>query len=447
LTVSFSHFVLQATAVNDFHVLPRFSHTDDFALLFSSNTKDVEDYVLGLLFVACLVMSFFTVWGLLLLLFKCLGPKHLGVFSGHPFRKHGTFATVGRSIFAFSSLMVMIFSILLVTKGLTELQTTVDTADATNQDVMKISTEFMGISTNLKEVARAATPVRDELVDFLKNDICPLTPGSATESDIRKIGNSTLNAMEQLSNFIDDRLQELDSTLMQVDDATKKVDSAVDSTDFTGGAATAIMIPYFIVPSLLLVTLLLGWFEVYSEGYYCLTTWFLMPLFVLMVMFSFVAAGWVALATEGNADFCSGGGNHTPEGTIERALWQYNLTEGEFYFDSLMFYSKQCQSASPWGFLEGYYTDLVSIHNSGYYLSNSESRSANNFLSSCLACVTFSRLLARKLWTYSRLLSSKPLRSNCRKSVESTMVRLCNCSTNYRHTQQFYWTLHSDPSN
>jgi hypothetical protein len=225
---------------------------------------------------------------------------------------------------------------------------------------MKIANEFVGISTNLKLVARDATPVRDELVDFLKRDICPLSPGSATERDIRDIGNVTLVAMEKLSNFIDDQLKDLDVTLKQVQDGTEQVADTVDSVEFTGGSATAVMIPYFIVPALLLVALLLGWFEVYSEGYYCFTTWFLMPLFVLMVIVSYVGAGWVALATEGNADFCSGGSSKTPEGTLQRALWQNNFTEGEFYYDSLMFYSNQCRSESPWDFLEGYYSDLVS---------------------------------------------------------------------------------------
>lgn len=282
------------------------------------------------------------------------------VFSGHPFRSESTFSTIARSIFAFSSVMVIIFSIVCVTQGLTEVQTTADQVDATNHDVMKIHDEFVRISTSLNGVSRAATPVRDQLVSFLKDDVCPLAPGSATEMNIRQIGRNTLDALEDLSNFIEDELIDVDNALKTVQKTTEYVDKVVQKTSFTGPAAAAVMIPYFIVPALLLVTLLMGWFEVYSEAYYSFSTWFLMPLFVLMVIFAYVATGWAALSTEGNADFCSGGATSTPEGTIQRALWQHNLNGGQLYYDAMMFYSNQCQTDSPWEFLEDYYGDLVS---------------------------------------------------------------------------------------
>jgi hypothetical protein len=305
-------------------------------------------------------MSVFTVWGCLLLLFKCLGPKHLGVFSGHPYRRQGAKATTGRIIFLISSIIVMIFSILVVTKGLTQLDNTTDTIDATNQDVIKIHDEFVDISTSLKRVSLEATPVRDELVNFLKNDICPLSPGSATERDIRQVGSLALVALQDLSDFIEDELTTMNQALLQTRRATDDISKAVEDIQFTGGAATGVMIPYFIVPALLLVALLLGWFEVYSEGYYFFTTWFTMPFFVLMIIFSFLTCGFIVLATEGNADFCAGGTTSSPEGTIQRVLWEYNVTQGSFYYDAIMFYSNQCRPEGPWGFLEGYYADLVS---------------------------------------------------------------------------------------
>jgi hypothetical protein len=323
--------------------------------LFSDNPDEVEDYALGLLFIACLVMSFFTVWGLVLLLFKCLGPKHLGVFSGQPFQKKGGFATTGRVIFLLSGVLVMIFSILTVTKGLSELQTTAETVDATNADIIKIHGEFESLLKSLRGVPRDATPVRDQLVLFLKEDLCPLNPGSSAETDIRKIGSSTLVALEELNNFIDDKLELVTQALDQVRGVTDTVDSAVESTNFSGGAAANIMIPYFIVPALLMVAFFMGWFKV--------VTWLLLPLFVLMIMFSYVMAGVVALATQANADFCAGGGDETPEGTINQIMMQYNLTQGIFYYDIFTFYASQCQTEGPWDFLEGYYGDLVSCRN------------------------------------------------------------------------------------
>jgi hypothetical protein len=309
-----------------------------------------------------------------------MGPKHLGVFSGHPFQKEGGFANTGRVIFFLSGMIVMLFSILTVTKGLSELQTTVETVNATNADIIKIHSEFVAISVSLRRVARTATPVRDELVEFLnKEDICPLNPGSSVETDIRKIGDSTLIAMEDLVNFIEDKLELIvNKALDQVREVTRKVESATDSTNLTDGAAAGVMIPYFFVPALLMVALFMGWFEVHSEGYFCFVTWLLLPLYVLMIMFSYAMAGFAALATEGNADFCAGGADERPEGTINRIMMQYNLTQGNFYYDTVTFYASQCQTEGPWGFLEGYYGDLVSYRNvSRWALSNSIVREPN----------------------------------------------------------------------
>jgi hypothetical protein len=339
--------------------LPRFSHHADFSALFSEEPKDVKDYTAGLLFVACFIMSFFTVWGLLILLFKCLGPFRVGVFSGFPYQRDGWASRTGRGLFLFSGLIVMIFSILIVTKGLTQVQNTTDIIDATNQDVMKIQSEFSDLTTNLKNVARDAMPIRDELVAFLNGDICPLVPGDADTDIFRQLGRRSLIALNELSTFISGELVGVETALEQLSHGTDQVGKALDRVDFTSGAVVGIMIPYFVVPAMLLVALFMGWTETFVERYFCFTEWFTMPFFIVMIMFSYVGCGFVVLATEGNADYCSGGVQSTPEGTILNIMARQNLTQGEIYFDAIKFYSQQCAAANPWEFLENYHNDLV----------------------------------------------------------------------------------------
>jgi hypothetical protein len=357
---SFSLLLLQSNAVNAFHRLPRFSHSGDFSLLFSEEPGDPDGYVKGLLFVACLVVSFFTVWGLLLLLFKCLGRKRMGVFSGHPYQREGPIATTGRVTFLISYMFVFIFSILLVTKGISQVQATSDTIDATNQDIIKIHDEFVGISTNLKDVADAATPVRDGLVKFLETDICPLAPQSDTEAQVRSLGASTLTAMVALDNFIANDLKNVDKALTEVDGATKDIDTIVQAAQFSGAESAAMIMPYLIIPSFLAIALIMGWCDVYSEGYYFFITWFVLPLFLLMIIFAYAASGFVVLTAEANADFCSGGMDDTPEATIDTILAQYNQTDENFFYKAVTFYTNQCTTEDPWDFLQLYYTQLVS---------------------------------------------------------------------------------------
>ena len=285
----------------------------------------------------------------------------MGVFAGHPYKEHGCYSAFGRITFLISVILVFIFSILAITKGLTHLQYTVDTIDATNQDAIKIHDELVLISGNLKSVSHDATPVRDQLVRFLQQDICPLNPGSATESAVRNMGNSTLTAMIQLNDFIANQLSEVDQALSQVQYATGRIHKVVTSLTFTGGQAAAILIPFLLIPIFFIIALLMGWCGVYSEAYYFFITWIVLPIFIAMIMFSYFASAWSVVGTEGNADFCSGGVQNTPEATINNILQQYNVTADAFFFDVIRFYTNQCTTADPWGFLEGYFNELVRL--------------------------------------------------------------------------------------
>jgi hypothetical protein len=52
----------------------------------------------------------------------------------------------------------------------------------------------------------------------------------------------------------------MNQALLQTQRATDDISKAAEDIQFTGGTTTGAMIPYFIVPALLLVALLLGWF-------------------------------------------------------------------------------------------------------------------------------------------------------------------------------------------
>mmetsp|Transcript_4514 Transcript_4514/g.8330 ORF Transcript_4514/g.8330 Transcript_4514/m.8330 type:complete len:558 (-) Transcript_4514:63-1736(-) len=344
------------SSIASFHDLPRFSHSNDFSLLFSSDPDDVRDYSLGLLFLAVFIISFFVVWGFILLLFKCIGPKHLGILSGFPFQKDGCKANLGRSTLLFSSFSIILLAILLVAKGLTELQTTSDTIDMTNQDVIKIHDEFSSLAQYLKDVSRAATPVRDELVNILQQDICPLQPGSMAEATVRSVGYETLGGLQQLDDFIASELEDVQFALDQVENATTQVNVAVSKVQFTGAQVTAIMFPYFVIPAFIIVGVVMAWYDIFSEGYYFFLTWIILPVMILMTMFAFVASGWVVMSVEGNSDFCY----PTPEYNVPKIMEQYGLQPGQLYYDVVMFYAQQClDNNNPWAFLEEYHGQLT----------------------------------------------------------------------------------------
>ena len=139
---------------------------------------------------------------MLLCIFMCMGKERVGFLSGRPFvretplavenslkrekdgddddnneRKNkrkalyksgdpwNSWATISRLVFLFSGLVVITFSILLVTRGLTELQATVDTVHASSIVVQKITAEGRQvISTGLRDLRSRATSVRETLI-------------------------------------------------------------------------------------------------------------------------------------------------------------------------------------------------------------------------------------------------------------------------------------------
>jgi hypothetical protein len=345
-------------SVTNFHNLPRFSRSNDLSLLFSSNPEEVKEYSLGLMFLAILIICCFVTWALALLILKCIGPKYVGVFSGYPFQKEGCKANTGRSILAFSSLMIIILAIIMGTKGLAELQYASDTVEMTNLDVIKIHDELVTLTANMKNISRRATPIRDQLVTILEQDICPSHPGTMTESTVRDIGNQTLHGLRHLDNFIADHMQQIDTALVQVQHTTTQINQVVSHTQFTGPQVTAMIFPFFVVPAFVLVAVLMGWFDVFSEGYYTIMTWFIIPLMSLMTAFAFFAAGWILVTIQGNSDFC-----YDPLDNIQRILARYGMEQGQqLYYDVAMFYSNQCTTtttSNPWTLMEIFYGQLV----------------------------------------------------------------------------------------
>lgn len=338
--------------------LPRFGHNNEFSSVFSSNREELDDYLFGLVFIAAFLLAFFTIWYLQIGLCKCLGPKKVGVFSGHPYETDSKSSKCGRFIYAFSAVFVLALSILFVTEGLNSLQISANTIDAVNQDVIAIKDELAGIATHMKEIGTDATPIRDELRDFLQKDICPLQPMSSREVEVRSIGEATLSSINELADFLGENLSMLEEQLDIVEKATVDIDSVMTKTNFTGAPSAIIVTLTFLTAAFLGSALLLGWFEVYAESYYCFITWFILPMFVLLLITAIAGSGIAVIFAQANSDWCIGSSNATPEKMITTILEKRGFERGELYYDIVNFYSSQCRETDPWEFLQNYYTNL-----------------------------------------------------------------------------------------
>lgn len=349
---------------------------------------------MGLLFIAVWITAVFTFWLLLLVALKWLGPKQVGVLAGFPYKKESWKSISGRCVLSGSAIMMIVCTIILVTKGLTELQGVSNKVAVVTRDAQKIEAEMETIITNLRTNSEQAKPIKNAIVDFLSQDICPLKPGSATESRIRSIGNDANLVMIELDDFVLSDYESVIQGLQQTKITTTKIAQA--NPQFDSIKTTAVIIPYFIIPAVIFIAVGMGYYDVFSEGFYTVLTWCILPILVLLTIAAIVGAGWIAFAIEANSDFCY----PSPEQTIYNILTRQfpNATRpsmsasleqidtgvplssvnsfsdssaadgiptfDNFFYDTVLFYSNQCDTTkvkNPWLFLESHYDDLVSI--------------------------------------------------------------------------------------
>ncbi|VEU40995.1 unnamed protein product [Pseudo-nitzschia multistriata] len=355
-------------AVTKFNNLPRFGHSDDFSLLMGDYP---DHYYLGLLFVGTLILTIFFFWGIAIGIFKCIGPKHVGFLAGFPFQVEGKKSAAGRVVFSVGAWMMIVSTIFLISLGLPRMQYLSDSIAFTADEIQIVEKEVKYIVTTLLVVSAKTKPIRDELVDFLKRDICPLEPGSDTEDQVRSVGEDTYDAMTDLEDFIEGYLLDVEDGVNTTNTFTSNILAVTDMAQFVGNpVVTAIVFPYFIIPIILLVAVGMGWYDFYSETFYSFVTWLVVPLLVLLTILAFVTATTLVVAIQANADICVSSG--APEDSILGVLNNLDLEDDSgsqskddngpsdnFFYDIMVFYTHQCTKPNPWEFMEGHYADLA----------------------------------------------------------------------------------------
>ena len=109
-------------------------------MLFSNENGASQEYVKGLAFAGAFILVAFLTWSLILLIFKCAGARQVGFLSGARFKKpYGQVTRNYRRPFRVrlavlgAVITFVVFTVLLVVKGITNIQDTFTTASNSNQ--------------------------------------------------------------------------------------------------------------------------------------------------------------------------------------------------------------------------------------------------------------------------------------------------------------------------
>jgi hypothetical protein len=250
INLGLSHFpdlLVQISATISFHETPRFGRSNEFALLFSENQAEQSDYIRGLLFTGVLIFTFFFVWLILLLVFKCLGRK-VGFLSGARMIDPGTGRCTRRNavrfIFCLSTVIAIVFAILLKTKGLEELSKTTKSLEQSNNEAASILTQFQGIATNIRTVGATARQTRTQILDQLGN-ICPDGPNFVLRTGValQSVATRAAHLLEALGDFFSVLLFIFQVQLALAQHTSENLNEALHKFNFHGlGVAVVVYV-------------------------------------------------------------------------------------------------------------------------------------------------------------------------------------------------------------
>jgi hypothetical protein len=285
----------------------------------------------------------------------CLDPSHIWV----------------RCTFILSGIIFILFSILLVTQGVLNLQNTIDSVNflASDIDALALDAEDI-LRSGLLGLQTQATSVRDLIVTNLTDDsFCPADPtleNSTVFTDIRVKADVASEVLSELNNFLVDKVESLSDSINDAAKGAREVQSATEDVDITGWKLAIILIPYTIVPFMLVLAAVLAHFEKDVPMLNNVNRWFFMPLFLILVIVAAGTASGMIAAASANSDFCLPGGQPTdtypgtsPDSTIWRVLDRKRHT-ADLERKIADFYIDQCQNKpDPFLFLRSYVPQLV----------------------------------------------------------------------------------------
>lgn len=394
--------------------LPRLGHTNNLTSLFEGDVTESSDYVVGLIFVGCIILAVFLTWATLLMIFMCVGNK-VGFLSGAPFLRkpqdsfskeddHDEFkdestnaneqndiviagtartqkapvlgddwkskATISRIVFILSGILCIAFASLMVTHGITNLQSGINTAHDNSIKFNQLTGDATRvIREGLTGLRETAINIRSVIETELSPDrFCPANPELAESNfgqSLRLQADDVLRLLGEVENFHDSELGELDNALQELFDRTEEINNEVEDINLYDWESLIILLPYTVFPALLIIAAMLALFDVSSDHYHCFISWFVLPIFIIMTSLAFIFAAIMAVMAGVNSDFCLPGGrdDSSPDEHIRSILRIEGYGEETFPFRVANWYISQCKDiADPLQETRRYGPELESNH-------------------------------------------------------------------------------------
>lgn len=375
---------IQNPFVEVFRGVPRFGHPRDFSLLFSDSNSNRRDYTLGTLFIGTFLFAFFTIWMLCLGIFMCCGPKKVGHLAGFKMKQpwgKAQFRTpvVVRTFFIFSCLVVMAgVAISTFWGGFYDLKIASDQGLEITQNFLQMMQQGREIVTNTILNAADSVALRNTVVDELRAEIfCAADPDSSGQP-INERRNTLVQDLYALDDFVIDELRTL-----RISGLGKMVSSGEDAEYYFNifGVKQWQLLTYFVLFAATSFFFMLGTIIAAAgrplKSLACFNTWFLLPIFLLLVTLAWSILSFYGIAAVMNSDFCSGGGAPgSPDVTMAKI---FEATQDNYRRDIYNYWIvEDCNTvAFPLSFLSDFVVNLEKTISSMSNLRESMNAAAN----------------------------------------------------------------------
>jgi len=358
----------QSAIISSWHNLARGGNTNQISYMASSDTSG--EYIAGTLIISIILLLSLFIWGGILIYLRCNEadlPDNARFLAGCRFEndlttnlKPSKRPTYARMTFLFSALMIFIFTIVLVEKGLKDLESAENLVQAENLRVKAFLEDCDRVAITMIENGFPARTLRDSIQIDLPN-FCPNSNNTILGDEFKlRMKDQYLDALEALEDFyLDKWLLDAKESIDRLWNTTVTVNETIE--DLNLSMIGLYWIPLIIFTSILSLGTIMALIDTGEEEckfksperFQWLMKKIILPLFIFWAIGSWLMAVFTAVSATMNADICAGG---TSPGSPDNTMMDYLArrgysTEGVFY-KSLQYYVRGCTT-------EFFFTDIL----------------------------------------------------------------------------------------
>lgn len=346
------------------HNTPRFGHSNRVGQLASSQKEIVFDYAGGLKQFTLFVLIPFVLWGLVLLAFKFIyGKERVGCAAGgeildvRALSKQGVKRKVRRQYihrswrvqasFMIAGIFVPTISIILMKLGWPHLETALQEVQDTLSDIESWSYKGNRILTSLLHTQNELQNhvfVKQAENSNVFREWCPRYEESEMQSSsslvflqtsFDSVQDTTLYLLGEYNKYVPSGT----SGFGKIHEFAEQLDSSIDwflNNDWK--FKLFIMLLNVVSILLVMVVYIFSKNNIIHDPTRAFTTYFLLPALWVLTLCLMLLTGISGIAAVFNADFCQGGNDKSPQGTLKDAIlsFEYGILDSNIELQGTM---------------------------------------------------------------------------------------------------------------